>query len=860
MSDRGASPSLTPEQRVAPGRWLAGLLEVPRGPGTWWAIGYAIVYLAVSPWLRGSRLLESLDTVSFVPVSLTATAVFAAAARSSTSSHYRRGFGLYAASMGLTAIGNVIWAIQQYLGMEPTYSWSNVPSLLSYPFAVAGLLALPIGKPGRADRIRLALDAAVAMVAGAVITWLLVIVPLAQGDRQPMHLAISLLYPIGDLIIFASLMPALLTSRGDRTGVLPRFVLGLAIYLLGDLAYQLGGETVSIGGFVWANVPYLAGYVLMIWSAEGYRRLAPAPHRETVERLAQRNPVPLLLGAAMFLLLFASPVQSSTTAHRVLVLGAVVTTTLLLVREAVTERQNLALRAALDDHLVMERLAATIQHLRIGIVIYGREGTILTANQVALDMFGVTEAELRGRRVLDLNRRFSTEDGKVLTPDTAPAERARRSGKAVRNVVIAVDQPATGEQRWHLIDAEPELDERGEVTRVLVSLHDITERRELETQLRQAQRMEAVGQLAGGVAHDFNNLLTAIAGYSSSLLEQLPPGPLREDVAEIDKAAARAADLTRRLLAFGRRQLLQPRVLDVSTVITGADRLLRRLLREDIEIVLDLRTTSLVLVDRGQLEQVIVNLAVNARDAMPQGGCLVIRARDVATRPEEMPAGTAFPAEGAVLIEVKDTGSGMDAATLARAFEPFFTTKEVGKGTGLGLATVYGIVRQSGGESWIRSKPGGGTTVSVLLPRTGRKVMTAPDVTPTLSVRGSETILAVEDEPSLLLVVRRSLERQGYTVLTASSIARAREVLQESRVDLLLSDVVMPGGSGPELAHWVRARYPRLPIIFITGYADEAVLQDAGALRHNGIILKPFRPAQLVTRVREVLDGSGAPA
>ena len=287
---------------------------------------------------------------------------------------------------------------------------------------------------------------------------------------------------------------------------------------------------------------------------------------------------------------------------------------------------------------------------------------------------------------------------------------------------------------------------------------------------------------------------------------------------------------------------------------------MRRLLREDIEIVLDLAPSSVVLVDRGQLEQVVINLAVNARDAMPMGGRLTIRVRDVETRPEEMPAGAEFPAGGAVVLEVQDTGHGMDAPTLARAFEPFFTTKEVGKGTGLGLATVYGIVRQSGGETWIRSQPGAGTTVSVLLPRSGKKPVTTPDAVAALGVRGSETILAVEDEPSLLLVVQRSLARQGYTVLTAQSTARAREVLAAEQVDLLLTDIVMPGGSGPELARWARERHPSLPVIFVTGYADEAAFQGAADLPHNGILLKPFKPAQLVTKVREVLDGSDSSA
>jgi PAS domain S-box-containing protein len=388
---------------------------------------------------------------------------------------------------------------------------------------------------------------------------------------------------------------------------------------------------------------------------------------------------------------------------------------------------------------------------------------------------------------------------------------------------------------------------------------DVTEQRRLEAQFLQSQKMEAVGRLAGGVAHDFNNLLTVILSYASLLLEDWPPDhPDREDVEQIRKAAEGAAGLTRQLLAFSRRQVLDPKITDVNAVVGNIEKMLARLLGEDIRVVVQpAADLGMVRVDPGQLEQVILNLAVNARDAMPKGGILTIETMN-ADMDEAYVQGHPIAAAGRyVMLAVSDTGTGMDEATQARIFEPFFTTKEAGKGTGLGLATVHGIVRQSGGFIWVYSEVGRGASFKIYLPRVD--AMAAGAAPALAAVRGgTETILVVEDVDAVRRVTSRLLERLGYKVLQAADGAAALRLVSEhpAPIDLLLTDVVMPDLGGPELADKVRARRSEIKVLFMSGYTD-------GAIVHNGVLnagiaylQKPLTPATLATKVREVLGHS----
>jgi signal transduction histidine kinase len=381
--------------------------------------------------------------------------------------------------------------------------------------------------------------------------------------------------------------------------------------------------------------------------------------------------------------------------------------------------------------------------------------------------------------------------------------------------------------------------------RVLIrgSIIDITERRQLEEQLRQSQKMEAVGRLAGGVAHDFNNLLTVITLSSHMLLESMKKGePQAEQVKDIADAADRATALTRQLLTFGRKDVQAPRVLDVNAAVREAESMLRRLIGEDILLIVELDPEAWpVTIDPGHLSQVLMNLSVNARDAMPRGGTLVIRTVNV---------------EQQVCLSVSDTGVGMPPEVVARVFEPFFTSKSVGKGTGLGLAVVHGIVEQSAGRIDVESELGRGTTFSVYLPASDLVQPWRGDAAPLQARNGHESILLVEDEGKLRQLAARALRARGFKVLLAADGAEALRILDSYRhpLDLLVTDVVMPNMDGRELADRLRARMPNLKVLFLSGYMDDALLRRGVFEANETLLQKPFTPHTLAQRVCEVLD------
>jgi PAS domain S-box-containing protein len=386
-----------------------------------------------------------------------------------------------------------------------------------------------------------------------------------------------------------------------------------------------------------------------------------------------------------------------------------------------------------------------------------------------------------------------------------------------------------------------------------------------QDQLHQSQKMEAIGKLAGGVAHDFNNLLTVILGYGEIVLGQLrPDDPLRADIDEIHRAGRRAAELTHQLLAFGRKQIFAPRVLDLNDVVKGLDRMLRRLIGEDVEITTALDSDAgRVRTDPAQVEQVIVNLAVNARDAMPKGGKLTLETGNVELGEDYARSRVGVAPGPYVMLAVSDTGHGMNAETLSHLFEPFFTTKEKGKGTGLGLSTVYGIVKQSGGHVGVYSEPGRGTTFKVYFPR-----VDAPADAPAVPVaaeplrKGTETVLLVEDEDAVRRLARTALQRQGYAVLDARSPGEALELARErpGPIQIMVTDVVMPGMSGRQLAEKLAVLHPETRVLYISGYTENAIVHqgvlDAGVAFLN----KPFSPDALLRKVREVLDAAAPPA
>jgi len=404
-------------------------------------------------------------------------------------------------------------------------------------------------------------------------------------------------------------------------------------------------------------------------------------------------------------------------------------------------------------------------------------------------------------------------------------------------------------------------DASGVVRQLRGVMVDITERKQLEEQFQQAQKMEAVGRLAGGVAHDFNNLLTVITGYAQLLSGRLGAvEPLSQYVDEIQKAGGRAAALTRRLLAFSRKQAIAPQVLDLNAAVANMEKILRRLIGEDIELETVQRPDlGMVKADPAQIEQVIMNLAVNSRDAMPQGGKLIIETANVELDGAYAGSHVAVSPGPYVMLAVSDTGVGMDAETRARIFEPFFTTKERGRGTGLGLATVYGIVKQSAGNIWVYSERGRGTTFKIYLPRAEEVVVAAhvfaAQATPP---RGSETILLVEDEDGVRSLVRRVLQESGYTVLEASRPNEALTTCQqyEGLIHLLFTDVVMPQMSGRELAEKLSPLRPEMKTLYMSGYTDVAILHHGVLDPGMPFLQKPFTTEAIAHKVRQVLDAS----
>ena len=499
-----------------------------------------------------------------------------------------------------------------------------------------------------------------------------------------------------------------------------------------------------------------------------------------------------------------------------------------------------------------DMVLALLESASQGIVSIDRVGKIVLANRRAEEMFGYSRNELLGARI------------ELLLPESKRSAHTRQredyfARPRARPMGIGMDLSGRRKDGTEFpLEVSLSTVESDEGTFAIAFISDISQRKLLEEQLIHAQKMEAVGRLAGGVAHDFNNMLTVITGYNRMLLDDLSPlDPLRGNAEEILKAADRAAALTNQLLAFSRRQIIRPRVLSPNSVLANTQKMLQRLIGEDIQLVLKLSPEcGNMRADAGHIEQAIVNLAVNARDAMPSGGCITIETANVHLDENYTKTHLGMRAGDFVMIAMTDTGHGMDSETRRHIFEPFFTTKERGKGTGLGLATVYGMVKQSGGDIWVYSELGRGTTFKLYFPRVTDAVPeSAEEEVERPKAHGSETVLVVEDEAAVRDLTVKMMRQLGYKVMAAATGEEAIEISRAhtGRIALLLTDVVMPNMSGRQVADVLLASRPDIRILYLSGYTENTVVHHGVLEEGVSFLPKPFSREVLARKVREVL-------
>jgi PAS domain S-box-containing protein len=499
-------------------------------------------------------------------------------------------------------------------------------------------------------------------------------------------------------------------------------------------------------------------------------------------------------------------------------------------------------------------IAAVLESASQGILAVDREGHLVLANARTSELFGYTREELTGQPV------------EMLLPEAVRVAHVQHRHDYLRHPRVrpmGVGLELSGRRKDGTefpveISLSYVQTENGFFAIAFVT--DITSRKQLEEQLLQSQKMEAVGRLAGGVAHDFNNMLTIISGYNRLLLNHLAPqDPQRGYAEEVLKAADRAAALTKQLLAFSRRQVMQPRVLNVNELLHETEKMLRRLLGEDIELTLMLQPSiGNVKADPGHIEQAIFNLAVNGRDAMPRGGRITIETASVDLDEAYVRTHLGVKPGRYIMIAVSDTGHGMSTETRRHIFEPFYTTKERGKGTGLGLATVYGIVKQSGGDIWVYSEPNKGTTFKLYFPEVIEPATAASAKTQVPNAKGSETLLVVEDEPGVARLITNILRQEGYTVLEATDSLEALQVSAkyEGKIDLVLTDVVMPNMGGAQLAAELRRKRPEMKVVYMSGYTENAIVHHGVLDSGVEFLPKPFTIEGLLAKIRWILDAA----
>lgn len=791
------------------------------------------------------------DGIQFL-LGVLATVACAQAARASLA-YAARVWWLSALALALYTVGQALIIYCNHVLHEPVFSACVGDEFLFFwivPLAMAALLDRT-AQPGKWDWA-LALDfCQVLLVALALHVAAFDLSEAWQSQGRETAFLEWWVRMARDAVVLAVLWSKVGLSSSAQTRSLFRrlgffflaYSLADGVYLYAEAAWQN-----SVG--TWLDLLWSIPRVLLIIGAASWSD-EPEP-AEARPRRTRRQTLPLHLASIL------GPVMVVMVALRITP-GAPVTAGILValsfmcasIRFLITQdRQDRALAELRSNRDLLE---AIVEGTTEAIYVRDLNGTYIFANRAAKKFL----ENSAGRGVLGKsNYDFFSEKTAARSRETDLQVIESDSPKAI-------EEPMELGEETHVFLSRkaPYRDVHGNIAGVLGIAVDVTERRKMEEELRKAQRMESIGTLAGGVAHDFNNLLTVIKGYSQLLLDELNGTPAQDKLKQIESAAEKAATLTRQLLAFSRQQVLQPRIINLNQIVRDMEKMLRRLIGEDIDFTVkpaeDLKS---VMADPGQIEQVIMNLAANARDAMPRGGKFIIETANVKLEQDHSIEWEVKPGRYAQLA-VSDTGAGMDAATQSRIFEPFFTTKPPGKGTGLGLSTVYGITKQSGGYIWVYSEPGHGTTFKMYFPVAEGKPEgegSSGQLKALSQQRGNETILVVEDEPVLSQLVETSLKKRGYQVLVASSADAATAIAQDHKgpIHLLLTDVVMPHTSGREVAKRICELRPQTRVMWMSGYTDEAVMQHGILEPGVHFLQKPFTPSTLAAKVREVLDGA----
>jgi PAS domain S-box-containing protein len=778
--------------------------------------------------------------------------------RSDFPANLRKGLRIITVALVMVVFGSFCLVIQYIaFGTAPNTFGAADPFFLAvYPLAVIGLMQFPRAENLVAGRWRILIDGVAFVVGVGVPLWLFAIQPVlttAQGWDAVLIVVWPLMAFCGIIALNASLLASPpVPSRGAFWLLLAALGLSWAT----DLVFTLdqAAQVIAHGPVNWINLINAISLCLNLVAAWKFST-DPMPVRRVV-RPAAVSPVPMItiVTVASFYGLFMGMAKPDPAIFQHVLVGMILLLVVLLVRETLVLRDSLRWVAAEVQRESRARFEAMVRHSSDVIMVVDAARRIQFASPATNSVLGLLPEQLAGRELLELVHPDDRPKGAAYFEEMqqhSDAEAMRTLDWRLRNV--------DGSYR-HLETSGSNLLAEAAVGGFVLNSRDVTERTLLEDRLHQSQKMEAVGRLAGGVAHDFNNLLAVVLANSELALMGLPDGhPARNDLEEIRRASTRGAALTGRLLAFGRRQNLQPQTVSPAKLLQDTSPYLRRLLGDGVKLSTHAATDAgCVRVDPNDLEQALINLASNARDAMPKtGGTLAISLRaETLVKSLASDYLTAKPGRY-IVVAVCDNGAGMDEATRARLFEPFFSTKERGRGAGLGLASVFGMVKTAGGGIVVNSAAGRGTAIELWLPELACDLPVAASATSTAATpAGGETILLVEDEAGVRRATQRMLESQGYTVLSAADAQEARVVLAQPaarEVRLLLTDVIMPGQSGPVLAADLVRERPRLRVLFMSGYTGDELRSDELVRAGGQLLIKPFTADELTSRVRQVL-------